>query len=92
MHFVTYSIFKNVKITTYSVFLHKIHNRENQMAYGKRCGEEDGQEVFPVGGKEDERQAGRDSQQEDEDGAHIGREIEHPSDVIDCDTNNCGND
>ena len=50
MYFVTYSIFKNVKITTYSIFLHKIHNRENQMAYGKRCGEKDGQEVFPVGG------------------------------------------
>ncbi len=90
MHFVTYSIFNNVKITTYSVFLHKIHNRENQMAYGKRCGEEDGQEVFPVGGKKDERQAGREGQQEDDDGAHIGCVIERPADVIYCDTNNCG--
>ena len=66
MYFVTYSIFKNVKITTYSVFLHKIHNRENQMAYGKRCGEEDGREVLPVDGKEDERQTGREGQQEEE--------------------------
>ncbi len=89
MHFVTYSIFIDVKTTTYSVFLYKIHNRENQMAYGKRCGEEDGREVLPVGGKEDERQAGRDSQQKDDGGAHIGRAIESPSDVIDCNTNNC---
>ena len=35
MHFVTYSIFNNIKITTYFVFLHKIHNRENQMAHRK---------------------------------------------------------
>ena len=89
MHFVTYSIFDNVKITTYSVFLHKIHDRENQMAYGKRCGEENCREVLPVGGKEDERQAGRDSQQEDDKGVYIGRVIQHPSDVINCDANNC---
>ena len=89
MHFVTYYIFIDVKTTTYSVFLHKIHNRENQMAYGKRCGEEDGREVLPVGGEKDECQAWWDGQQEDDDGAHIGRVIEHPSDVIDCNTNNC---
>ena len=62
------------------------------MAYGKRCGEEDGQEVFPVGGKEDERQAGREGQQEDDDGVHTGCVIQCPSNVIDCDTNNCSND
>ena len=59
------------------------------MAHGKRCGEEDCREILAVGGEKNERQAGRDSQQEDDDGAHIGRVIEHPSDVIDCDTNNC---
>ena len=91
MHFVTYSIFRNVKITTYYVFLRKIHNRENQMAYGKRCGEEDGQEVFPVGGEKDERQAGREGQQEDDKGVYIGRVIQRPSDVVDCDANNCSN-
>lgn len=83
LHFVTYSIFKNVKITTYSVFLHKIHNRENQMAYGKRCGEEDGREVLPVDGKEDECQAWWDGQQEDDDGGHFGRVIQRPPNVID---------
>ena len=90
MYFVTYSIFKNVKITTYSVFLHKIHDRENQMAYGKRRGEENCREVLAVGGKKDERQTGREGQQEDDDGVHIGCVIERPADVIDCDTNNCG--
>lgn len=62
------------------------------MAHGKRCGEEDCRQILPVGGEKNERQAGRDGQQEDDDGAHIGRVIEHPSDVIDCDTNNCGDD
>lgn len=62
------------------------------MAQGKRCGEEDCRQILPFGGEEDERQTGRDCQQEDDDGAHIGRVIEHPSDVIDCDTNNCGDD
>lgn len=89
MYFVTYSIFKNVKITTYSVFLHKIHDRENQMAYGKRRGEENCREVLAVGGKKDERQTGREGQQEDDGGAHIGRVIQRPSDVVDCDANNC---
>ena len=59
------------------------------MAHGKCCGEEDCREILPVGGEKNERQAGRDSQQEDDGGAHIGRVIEPPSDVIDCDTNNC---
>ena len=89
MHFVTYSIFNNIKITTYSVFLHKIHDRENQMAHRKNHSKQSYQKVLPVGGKKDERQTGREGQQEDDDGAHIGRVIEHPSDVIDCNTNNC---
>lgn len=92
MHFVTYSIFNNIKITTYSVFLHKIHDRKHQMTRGKRRGEQDGQEVLPVGGEKDESQAGRNSQQKDDGGAHIGRVIQCPSNVIDCDTNNCDND
>lgn len=66
MHFVTYSIFNNIKITTYSVFLHKIHDRKHQMTRGKRRGEQDGQEVLPVGGEKDERQTGREGQQEEE--------------------------
>ena len=65
LHFVTYSIFKNVKITTYSVFLHKIHDRENQMAHRKNRSKQDGREVLPVGGKKDERQTGREGQQEE---------------------------
>ena len=66
MHFVTYSIFKIVKITTYSVFLHKIRDRKHQMTRGKRRGEQDGQKVLPVGGEKDERQTGREGQQEEE--------------------------
>ena len=34
-------------------FDYKIHNGKNQMAYGKRRGEEDCQRVLAVGGKED---------------------------------------
>lgn len=59
------------------------------MTHGKNSGEEGCRDVPAVGGEEDERQTGRDGQQEDDDGAHIGRVIEHPSDVIDCNTNNC---
>ena len=89
MHFVTYSIFIDVKTTTYSVFLHKIHDRENQMAHGKSCGEEDCRKVLAVGGEKDKRQTGREGQQEDDEGVYIGRAIQHPSDVINCDANNC---
>ena len=60
------------------------------MAQRKHRSKQDGQEVFPVGGKEDERQAGREGQQEDDDGVHIGCVIERPADVIYSDTNNCG--
>ena len=59
------------------------------MAYGKRCGEEDYRKVLPINGKEDKRQTGREGQQEDDDGVYIGRVIQHPSDVINCDANNC---
>ncbi len=59
------------------------------MAHGKRCGEEDCQEVLAVGGEKDERQAGRNSQQEEDKGVYIGRVIQRPSDVVDCDANNC---
>ena len=59
------------------------------MTHGKNSGEEGCRDVPAVGGEEDERQTGRDGQQEDDDGAHIGRVIEHPSDIIDCNTNNC---
>lgn len=74
MHFVTYSIFNNIKITTYSVFLHKVHPPKHQMAYGKRCGEEDRREVLPVDGKEDERQAGREGQLEEEQAPRVEAE------------------
>ena len=90
LHFVTYSIFKNVKITTYSVFLHKVHHRKHQMAYGKNRSKYHCREVLPIDGEQDERQAGREGQQEDDDGTHIGRVIQRPSNVIDCDANNCG--
>lgn len=59
------------------------------MAHREHRGEEDRREVLPVDGKEDERQAGREGQQEDDDGVHIGCVIQHPSDVINCDANNC---
>ncbi len=61
------------------------------MAHREHRGEEDRREVLPVGGEKDERQAGRDSQQEDDKVVYIGHVIQHPSDVIDSDTNNCGN-
>lgn len=53
------------------------------MTHRKHRGKQNRREVLAVGGEEDERQTGRDGQQEDDDGAHIGRVIEHPSDVID---------
>ena len=59
------------------------------MTHRKHRGKQNRREVLAVGGEEDERQTGRDGQQEDDDGAHIGRVIEHPSDIIDCNTNNC---
>ena len=59
------------------------------MTHSKGRGEKDGREVLPVDGKEDERQTGRYSQQKDDGGAHIGRVIQRPSDVVDCDANNC---
>ena len=53
------------------------------MAHGKRCGEEDGREVLPVDGKEDERQAGRDGQQEDDEAeARDGQDLEHGADGV----------
>lgn len=53
------------------------------MAYGKRCGEEDGREIFPVGGEKDERQAGRDGQQEDDEAeTSDGQHLEHGSDGV----------
>ena len=60
------------------------------MIHGKDRGEEDCQKVLPVDGKQEERQAGRDGQQEDDDRTHIGRVIQRPSNVIDCDAKNCG--
>ena len=36
------------------------------MTRGKRRGEQDGQEVLPVDGEKDERQTGREGQQEEE--------------------------
>ena len=59
------------------------------MAHRKNRSKQDGREVLPFDGKEDERQAGRDGQQENDNGVYIGRVIERPSNVIDCDTNNC---
>lgn len=61
------------------------------MAHRKHRGEEDGREVLPVDGKEDERQAGRNSQQENDNGGHFGRVIQRPPNVINCDANNCSN-
>ena len=60
------------------------------MAHGKHRSKYHCREVLPVDGKKDERQAGREVQQEDDDGTHIGRVIQRPSNVIDCDANNCG--
>ena len=74
MHFVTYSIFNNIKITTYSVFLHKIHDRKNQMAHRKNSGKQDCREVFPFGGEKDERQAGREGQLEEEQAPRVEAE------------------
>ncbi len=62
------------------------------MAHRKNRSKQDRREVLPVDGKKDERQAGRDGQQEDDKGVYIGRVIQYPSDVINCDANNCGND
>lgn len=59
------------------------------MAHGKNRSKQDRREVLPVDGKEDERQTRREGQQEDDGGAHIGRVIQRPSDVVDCDANNC---
>ena len=59
------------------------------MAQRKHRSKQDGREVLPFDGKEDERQAGRDGQQENDNGVYIGRVIQRPSDVINCDANNC---
>lgn len=73
-------------------FLPEIHHPEHQVAHREAGGQLHGRKIPAVGGEEDERQTGRDGQHEDDGVAHIGRVIEHPSDVIDCDTNNCGDD
>ena len=59
------------------------------MTHCKHRSEYHRRQVLAVGGEKNERQAGREGQQEDDDGVHIGRVIEYPSDVIDCYTNNC---
>lgn len=59
------------------------------MAHRKNRSKYHCREVLPVDGEQEERQAGWDGQQENDNGVYIGRVIQRPSDVINCNANNC---
>ena len=62
------------------------------MAHDKHRGKQGCRNVFPVGGEQDECQAGRDGQQEDDPCVGISSIVQYPSSVINHDTNHRSDD
>lgn len=66
-----------------SSYLYKVHHPESQVAHRENSSKQDSREVLPVDGKKDERQAGREGQQEDDEAeACDGQHLEHGADGV----------
>ena len=62
------------------------------MTHRKHRSEQHCREALSVGGEKDERQAGREGQQEDDPSVGNAGIVQYPAEVIDGNTDDCGND